>query len=75
MATCWKCKPIHPYFIYDRDYKCLKCFYCGRTKDGKHEANVDAKRKLNQLRGTESNIQSDGGDKDYPFKKRWSMKD
>ena len=63
--------------------KCLKnfiphpvtgnCWYCGGEQDLEHIEYVRIKKLLHEATG--HNPQSDGSDKDYPLRKKWSMKD
>lgn len=65
---CWRC--LKPLQLHPTTYN---CFYCGYSQDIDHVEDVKAKKAVHDF--LERNPQSYGSDKNYPLRKKWSMRD
>jgi ribosomal protein L37E len=66
--TCWRCNSRfvpHP--------ATGNCLLCGYGSDENLEKLIRAKKAIHDL--IERNIKSDGGDRDYKVKRKWSTKE
>jgi len=68
MAICWRC--LKPLMLRPKTQTCI---YCGFTPDEYAEKLIQAKKAIHDLTGGDP--KSYGSNKNYPIRKRLSMKD